>query len=212
MFQNRLCPSCDILEAGQNRHLAVKGGEEYFKDYSTKPEIGNHLDFLPGYTSPYPNAVWNGRNWVSRPVQSEFKRVLGNGPQGTRAETSDFPQTAQSRSNKGVATQKFETAAFCIDSQEVLGVLSWGVETPDNNSAPMVILNAEKQNANNQSDFGLSASPDFKALVAQANKVGVSNDDQKRPLVMNHAQPDGGPKISKPLQKLLGGTSALPGN
>jgi hypothetical protein len=155
-------------------------------------------------------------------------------------------------------------SAFCVDTQQILGVITWGYRVPDNDKDPIIIQNsvlsaiswgpggpfsaglrgvrrflarwlhprnghyrgglavfpafsapgceeiAESVENSNAGDFSLNASADFKALVAKAN--GGKDDPNGVNGVMEHAQLDGKPKVSKPItdQMDLKGTSALP--
>jgi hypothetical protein len=84
-----------------------------------------------------------------------------------------------------------------------MGGLTWGYKVPNNKDDPVSLVNGTKK------DYSLSASTAFKNLIEKANEVGAG--DAMNPLPMRHAQPNGDPKISKPLKNLVGGTSALPG-
>lgn len=193
---------------GETALWPTPGGQKFWEPYSSKDVKGpgNHLDFVQRWTSPYVNAKWDaaGKRWVTR---TPIERILGRGgPNNIKNATgSDEPGTSAGRKKKGEVAVDLELAVFCIDSQEVMGVLDWGITIPDNADKPIVVTHATRN------DVRLNVSPDFKKLVARANEVGVSGNDVMDPTPMNHAQPapGGGPKISKPIKNLVNGTPAL---
>jgi hypothetical protein len=174
---------------------------EWYEKLSTDKTKGNQIDVTKGETDPYYGAMWN-KKWVP---EAAYPKGIGAGaPKKAIAEVGDKPNEPLARAGKGIYKETYETAAFCIDTQQILGVITWGDEIPDNAKDPTVIKYSTA------GDFSLNASKDFKALVAKAN-----GDDKKDPKgvngVMEHAQLDGSPKVSKPkTDKMdLKGTSAL---
>jgi hypothetical protein len=197
--------ACQNIVFLQTNTVSTIGGKawypnpaEFYEKFATDKTKGNQLDFIKGETDPYYNAEWDGTKWVA---EAGNNSQIGKGKPKTDATTRDRPWLAAARTGKGEVIFQFETAAFCIDSQEVLGVISWGMKVPDNNKDPIQLLGATA------TDFSASFSADSKALIAKANAVGAEKD-----LPMFHAQLDGSPKITKPqTDKIkLGGTSALP--
>ncbi len=166
---------------------------KYFQRFSTDKAKGNYLDHNFGEDDPYYGAMWNGANWV----QEIARWKIGSGPGKANAYITDDPDFPGSRTpGKGDFVDTFEVAAFCIETQQVLGVITWGFKVPEGKKDPIVLLNATA------GDVSLTASAAFKGLIAQANT---------RP-EMKHAQIDGKPKITAPNTKKydVGGTSALP--
>jgi hypothetical protein len=188
------------------KELRTKKAETY-KRFSINPKLATGLDFQYGDTSPYLGAEWNGKKWV--PETSDSR--IGVGKSQTMSVSSDEPGFGRvfGRAGKGPGVAKFETAVFSIDSQEILGDITWGFTVPDNGQDPIVLINGKWNKDPKLSDYQLSASGDFKKVIALANKVGVG-DDKRNKLPMTHAQLDGSPRITKPNAKSFGGTSALP--
>jgi hypothetical protein len=181
--------------------------KEWYAALSTDKTKANQVDVIKPENDPYYGAEWNGTNWVAEATPAgEPTWTLGAGdPKKLIAFTSDGPQTGQARKGKGVFRAQYEMAAFSVDTQQILGVITWGFQVPDNAKGPIALLNA------NVADYSLNASATYKGLIAQAN-----GDAKKDPKgingVMEHAQLDGKPKVSKPItDKMdLKGTSALP--
>jgi hypothetical protein len=173
----------------------------WFSKLSTDKNKANKLDSVPGRTAPYYGVTWQNGQWALINPNSNIAK-LGSGKNPALA--YDEPSTKSARSNKGVFIATYETVAFCVDTQQVLGAITWGYEVPNNQTAPVVILNATK------ADFSLNASADFKGLIKQAN--GGALDPNGINNVMTNAQIDGKPKITAPdTSKMnLKGTSALP--
>jgi hypothetical protein len=160
------------------------------KSLTTDEKKANHLDILPDETDPYYGAMWDGKKWVA-----EGGSKFGRATNGDTAEIKDTPKEGDARTGAGDVIVWFETAAFCIETQEVLGVLKWGYKIPDSKDGEIELLGGTKK------DFSLKASPEFKGLIEKANTVPK----------IAHAQLNGAAKITEPVKDgAVGGTSALP--
>lgn len=173
--------------------------EEYYKKWSVDQKLSDRIDHIRGENDPYYGAMFDEikKKWVSELGPG---MIVGNGPPTVKAATAQDETFAGAGRDKdlGVFINTFEMAVFCVDSQEVLGVIKWGYKVPANETDPLEILFADEK------DFSLSLSDAAKKTIAKANQIG-KND------LMKHAQLDGSPLISKPNGKLkCGGTSALP--
>jgi hypothetical protein len=195
----------------------TRGGREsfpeadpaYYRQYSTGAGLGDFLDHLEGETDPYYGAQW------AQPVSGGPPYWEDEGATGTvgkadlsgtsPATMADSPNSRAARTLGG-AVVTFETAAFCIDSQEVLGVLTWGYNVPADPAvgppAPLQLLNGQ------DGDFGTAASAHFKALIAKANAIYDPADPDKAS-AMEYAQLNSDPLVSGPKANLFAGTSAL---
>ena len=161
------------------------GTDEYFQKFSTDPTKANYLDHYEGEDDPYYGAKWDGSKWID-----EGRAGTVGGARGTKTATmNDWPSFDTDGRKGKVAIARFETAAFCIDSQEVLAVLTWGFKVPANKGDPIELFGGFAK------DFSLEASGEFKKLIQKAN--GVAS--------MKH-------KVTAPNRSKIdcGGTSALP--
>ncbi|MBY0524210.1 MAG: hypothetical protein K2R98_12470 [Gemmataceae bacterium] len=125
--------------------------------------------------------------------------MIGSGPAGKQARMVDQPGWAQDvRPGTGNLSYQFETAIFSIDSQQVLGVIKWGVTIPNDPNKAIILQKVEIEK---------QVSDDFKKAIQLANDVQgqkVKLGDQEVILnVVLHAQPNGDPKLT--------GKSVLPG-
>jgi hypothetical protein len=103
----------------------------------------------------------------------------------------------------------FETAAFSVDSQEVLGVITWGFVVKDDSTSPIILLFATGN------DASLKPSTTFTDLIQRAN--GPPNSKGLDGQVMTYARFD--PNTGKIASQITapnttkvncGGVSALP--
>ncbi len=203
------CPCTKITMLQVVTELTVGGNpwypggnddEAYYKMWSADPKKSDRIDHIRGVTAPYYGAKFDedAKTWVSDGT--------GNGlgsasPALKKAALLDTPAGVRDK-DFGVFVNTFETAAFCIDNQEVLGVLKWGYRIPANADDPIVLLFGDK------ADFSKSFSDATKKTIAKANDVskGLKADD-----LMKHCQLDGSKFITKPNNKVkCAGTSALP--
>jgi RHS repeat-associated protein len=169
-------------------HMGDEEETVFRKQSNVDPKLGDFLDVLPGETDPYYGAMWNGKKWVP---DSEDARIGGN---AQTAVFQDGPTAAGARKGFGDAIKRFETAVFAIDTQEVLGVITWGFRIEDKKNSGVELLNGTK------ADVTLAPSEAFKKVVEKANTMAA----------LKHAQLDGSAKITKPTAQATGGTSALP--
>jgi hypothetical protein len=113
----------------------------------------------------------------------------------TEASELDIPQEGAARGGKLGAIAKFETVAFCVESQEVLGDIKWGYEIPMEKYAPTKILDGtEKQ-------FSSSASGMFKDLIGKANGTPQQTNGVEGAMTFAHFDKNTGkiaPKITLP--------------
>jgi len=136
--------------------------------------LSSQLDILEGETDPYFSAMWDKKNekWVD---ESGTLRV-GNGVTGRAAFMRDRPGWKDDKRGHGEELfVKFETAAFAIDSQEVLGVLKWGYKIPADDDEPIELLGATRD------DFSVFVSRTFQNIVETANESGLLRHTIRRP-------------------------------
>ncbi|MBY0527128.1 MAG: hypothetical protein K2R98_27280, partial [Gemmataceae bacterium] len=167
---------------------------DYFKQYSTKSGWFLDHDPLSQGTQPYFGAVWDAKakKWASGSEEKEgAPLLLGNGPEKKIARMADLPMDDEGRKGRGVVAYKFETAVFCIDTQEVLGVITCGFTIPDD---PKKAIELDKV------QFKLGVSDDFREAVQNANDVQgkkIKVGDKEFTLnAMLHAQLDGSAKLT----------------
>jgi hypothetical protein len=175
---------------------------EFYPQFSTDKQKANMIDIIKGKTEPYFSIEWKEGMWVAEWGKGD---AIGVGNPKAIATTSDKPNDPRARTRKGVSRSLLEMAAFCVDTQQILGVVTWGYQVPDNAKDPTVILNSFV------ADYSLNASATYKGLIEKANG-DQTNDPKGLGGVMAHAKLDGSPKVSKPItDKMdLKGTSALP--
>jgi hypothetical protein len=185
-----------------------KKDAEFYRQFSVSGQtLGDRLDFIKGESDPYDNAQWNGTDWIreekdNTQIGDGTTRPPTNATTRDRPGFDDTPNTPGDARNGKVATMILETAVFCIDSQEVLGALTWGFKVPANQNDAIEITGGRKNDAQRFVD-GF-----FQDLIQKANQRGKG--DAKNPLPMQHAQLKGEPFITKPKQNLVGGSSAVP--
>jgi hypothetical protein len=161
--------------------------KKWFGRFSTKPQLANGPDWVPFNESilagPSPTShrppflPWEDAEWY-----------LGGG--GATAYIDDIPTgKRKARKGQGDVIVRFETAAICVDSFEILGRLKWGFKIKDEKGSPVEILDGGPE------AYGLEVTDDFKALVEKANSLDFIKFKIKEPdrTTIN-----------------LGGTSALP--
>jgi RHS repeat-associated protein len=125
--------------------------EGFLSEYHTR------VDHVKGEDDPYYGAKWDGSQWVSEGDGTQ----IGNARTGIDAKLVDFPKAQKTaRTGKGKAVKSFETAVFCIDSQEVLADLNWGFSVADKRDSPVTLLPV---------DVFREPSAPFRAAVKVAN-------------------------------------------
>lgn len=130
---------------------------------------GAFVDVLPGYKQIYYNAAWS-KAWVSPDNDPEAK--VGSGTKNKASVMWDTPGTRfvtgepKRFAEKGFE-MKFETAAVCVETNEVLGVLKWGFSVPTVNGGPLTVFPTQ---------VALDVSNEFKAAIVRANKSGIFDE------------------------------------
>ena len=120
----------------------------------------------PGLAAtPYYGYLWDiKKKELVRDPDIAGKQQIGHGyPNPLNAIMEDEPSGEMGRGK--VFISQFETYAFDIDGQKILGGLKWGFQIPANPGAPITLLQATKANVSRE------ASPAVKAAVAKYNSV-----------------------------------------
>lgn len=165
--------------------------EKEWKNYYTNPEKGTMLDFIFGWRDPYVTLRrnWITNDWESYDVDNPYYQIGSCNPKKT-ATMSDNPSLL--RHKKGLMIFMAETCAFCFDTQEVLGCVTWGFS-----------LNGQTDELIQPIDKGasLEASDIFKTAAAKWNEAA-------------RAENEGKSLLYEPLNPRstfnMGGSSALP--
>ena len=165
-------------------------------------ENSNHfIDHLKEWDSPFCGAKIKDGKWVSENDNLELgwgpKRKGGDG-KGHDAVYYDLPNGEDEdgldkeyvRSGKGTVMVVLETAVVALDTQEILGSITWGYQIGDGKDGKLSILYATKASVSK------TVKPEFREAV------GRWNLSTKTGKVM---APGKGSNTS-----LLGGVSALP--
>jgi hypothetical protein len=181
-FYKNLCPSDRDREIGGNHVDLPKGRKNPIFGGAHEREGSGGLWVHEDPLVQRPDGKISGRGRVGFGKSSLAGKKLGY---GRSAVLMDEPGTDNARKGKELV-MKFESAAFSLDTHEVLGVLTWGFKVPGNQTDDISL---------DEPRFSKEPSEDFRRAVKQANETLPFKIHEPRAI-------EGSP--------LMGGSSALP--